>query len=355
VFLGNKKMLEQIDTLAPDRQPFNIVTLTNRKGMQISVMDWGATWLSCKIPLLDGTQQEVLLGCDSPLQYLKQKAYLGATIGRYANRIKNAEINHKIHCYQLVANEGVNQLHGGAKGFSERRWNLVSHDDRQVVFAIYSPDGDQGYPGNMKATVSYSLTEQDEVEIAYFASVDDACPINLTNHAYFNLELGGRDARHQKLMINGDYFLPVNAEGIPVVGLKSVLSSPGMDFLAAKTILKDFLRDKEQRIVGGYDHAYLLHADCADMKKPAAQLISSDGRRRLSVFTTKPAIQFYSGNGLAGTPARDGGTYRNYAGIALETQFLPDSPNHPEWPQPDCWIAADQDYRAKTVYQFTSF
>lgn len=346
-------MLEQVDLLAPDRQPFNIITLTNANGMQISVMDWGATWLSCKMVLMNGKLQEVLLGCDTSLQYLKQKAYLGATVGRYANRIKNAEINQGVRSYNLVANEGRNQLHGGPRGFSERRWNLLSHNEQQVVFGIYSPDGDQGYPGNLKATVTYALTNLDQVEISYYATVDDNCPINLTNHAYFNLENENRDARNQKLMLNSDYFLPVNSDGIPVVGLKSVLSSPGMNFLESKPIYKDFLQDAEQKAVSGYDHAYLLHADCADCKKPAAQLRSSDGHRQLTVYTTKPAIQFYSGNFLAGTPSRDGNAYDNYAGIALETQFLPDSPNHPEWPQPDCWIKGGEEYRSKTIYQFS--
>lgn len=346
-------MLEQVDSLAPDRQPFNIVTLTNANGMQISVMDWGATWISCKMVLMNGSLQEVLLGCNNPLQYLKQKAYLGATIGRYANRIKNAEISQGVHSYRLIANEEPNHLHGGPKGFSERRWNLLNHNEQQVIFGIYSPDGDQGYPGNMKATVTYTLTNLDQVEISYYATVDDNCPVNLTNHAYFNLEGPNRDARNQRLMLNADYFLPVSAEGVPLVGLKSVLSSPGMDFHDSKSILKDFLRDAEQKVVGGYDHAYLLHADCADCQKPAAQLRSSDGHRQLTIYTTESAIQLYSGNSLAGTPSREGGTYNNYAGITLETQYLPDSPNHPEWSQPDCWINAGEEYHSKTIYQFS--
>lgn len=346
-------MLEQVDSSAPDRQPFNIVTLTNANGMQISVMDWGATWISCKMALLNRSLQEVLLGCDTPQNYLRQKAYLGATIGRYANRIKNAEINCGVRSFQLEPNEGPNQLHGGPKGFSERRWNLVSHSEHQAVFSIYSPDGDQGYPGNMKATVTYTLTDSNEVAIEYHATVDDDCPINLTNHAYFNLDGPEIDARHQKLMINADYFLPVSAEGIPVIGLRSVETSPGMDFRNTKMLLKDFLKDLDQKLVSGYDHAYLLHNDCADCQKPAARLTSADGRRRLTIYTTEPAIQLYSGNFLAGTPDRDGGTYSNYAGIALETQFLPDSPNHPEWPQRNCWIKADGVYKSKTVYQFS--
>ncbi|MBJ2068084.1 galactose-1-epimerase [Serratia odorifera] len=344
-------MLNHDDLLAPDGQPFTLTTLQNAGGMSITLMDWGATWLSALLPLHDGSQRELLLGCASPALYPRQDAYLGATVGRYANRIAHASLTVDGAPCPLVANQGEHQLHGGPQGFHARRWQIASQDAQQVVYQLHSADGDQGFPGNLQVSVSYHLTDDHRLEIRYQAQTDRACPVNLTNHAYFNLDGAGQDARLQTLQLFADRYLPVDSEGIPCAPLNEV-SGSGMDFRQPKTIMQDLLRDRDQQRVKGYDHAYLLHTGCGALANPAAHLWSADGKVKMSVFTDAPALQLYSGNYLGGVPARDGGSYANYAGVALESEFLPDSPHHPEWPQPSCWLQPGQTYRSATHYQF---
>ncbi|MDU6409852.1 MAG: galactose-1-epimerase [Yersiniaceae bacterium] len=342
-------MLNQ--TPAPDGQPFRLHTLRNAHGMTATFMDWGATWLSAVLPLADGTARELLLGCESTDRYPVQEAYLGATVGRYANRIAHARLQHDGKTFPLAANQGPHQLHGGPEGFHARRWHCLEADEKQLRYQIQSPDGDQGYPGNLTATVTYRLTNDNRLEIEYATTVDQPCPVNLTNHAYFNLDGEGTDVRRHRLQLFADRFLPVDSEGIPSGDLTAVDGS-GMDFRQPKTLAQDFLKDRDQQRVKGYDHAYLLRRSSGALDCPAAHLWSSDDKVKLSVFTTAPALQLYSGNYLSGVPNRSGGSYSAYQGMALESEFLPDSPAHPEWPQPDCWLAPGKPYRATTVYQF---
>lgn len=344
-------MLTDSLQLAPDGQPYQLTRLQNAGGMTATLMDWGATWLSAVLPLKSGKTRELLLGCRTPADYQRQAAYLGATVGRYANRIAYASLLVDNKPHPLLANQGEHQLHGGPEGFNARRWRIVQQDTQQVSYALHSPDGDQGFPGNLEVEVNYRLTADNRLEISYQARTDRACPVNLTNHAYFNLDGADTDARRQRLQLFADRYLPVDSEGIPNAELTPVDGS-GMDFRHPKTLLQDFLRDRDQQRVKGYDHAYLLHRTCGALDCPAAHLWSADGQVQMSVFTSAPALQLYSGNYLDGTPARDGGSYASYAGIALESEFLPDSPHHPEWPQPDCWLKPGQQYQSATHYQF---
>lgn len=344
-------MLTDKPAIAPDGLPFNLTTLRNAGGMSVTFMDWGATWLSAVLPLKSGEKRELLLGCKTPVDYLYQGAYLGATIGRYANRIAHASLPIDGKPRPLVANQGEHQLHGGPGGFHARRWQRVDQNEQQVVYQLHSPEGDQGFPGNLDVTLTYRLTADHQVEIEYQAQTDRACPVNLTNHAYFNLDGAGHDARQQRLQLFAERYLPVDSEGIPCAELTAVAGT-GMDFRQPKTLHQDLLRDRCQQRVKGYDHAYLLHATCNGLESPAAHLWSADGKVEMTVFTTAPALQLYSGNYLGGTPAREGGTYSNYAGVALESEFLPDSPHHPEWPQPDCWLQPGQHYLSATHYRF---
>lgn len=336
--------------IAPDGKPFNCVTLGTEQGLQITLMDWGATWLSCQLPLVAGDRREVLLGCPSPAEYPLQGAYLGATIGRYANRIANATLSREGRTWTLAANQGHHQLHGGPGGFNACRWECIEHSMASVLFRLRSADGDQGFPGNLLAEVRYTLKEDNQIAIEYHATVDKPCPINLTNHAYFHLDGANSDVRRQTLQIYAAQYLPVDSEGIPSAPLTDV-EHTGMDFRQPKTIAKDFLRDRDQQRMKGYDHAFLLYPACQNDDSPAAQLWSADGKVLLKVYTSAPALQLYTGNFLAGTPARQGGDYLNYSGVALESEFLPDSPNHPEWPQPDCWVQPGLPYRSVTRYQ----
>jgi len=336
---------------APDGQPWRITTLRNAGGMVVTFMDWGATWLSARVPMKDGSVREALLGCATPSDYLNQTAYLGATVGRYANRIASAAISHQGESWQLMANQGSHQLHGGPDGFNSRRWQIVRQACQEVEYQLHSPDGDQGYPGNLTVTLLYRLEDDNTLSIHYHATVDKACPVNLTNHAYFNLDAEHADARHHRLRLHADYYLPVDSEGIPNSELTDVTDT-GFDFREAKSVARDFLLDSDQRAVKGYDHAFLLNS--TDRDAPNAELWSADGRLKLSVFTTAPALQLYSGNYLEGTPAREQGVYTAFQGIALESEFLPDSPNHAEWPQPDCWLQPGESYQSVTRYRLTA-
>ena len=342
-------MLNESSSLAPDGQPWRITVLRNQQGMVATFMDWGATWLSARVPMKDGSVREALLGCATPADYLQQTAYLGASVGRYANRIANARLEKA--GISLQANQGAHQLHGGPEGFDKRRWQIVSQSDNSVRYRIDSPDGDQGYPGNLIAQVEYRLDDHNCLTISWEAQVDRPCPVNLTNHAYFNLDAHHGDARQHQLQLNAERYLPVDSEGIPRAPLQSVENS-GFDFRQPKSVGRDFLLDEDQRLVQGYDHAFLLNA--GDENQPAAQLWSADSKLKLTVHTSAPALQFYSGNYLDGTPARDQGSYNAFQGIALESEFLPDSPNHPEWPQPDCWLQPGESYYSVTRYTLTA-
>ncbi|EBH2442480.1 galactose-1-epimerase [Salmonella enterica subsp. enterica serovar Bareilly] len=346
-------MLNETPTLAPDGQPYRLLTLRNSAGMVVTLMDWGATLLSARIPLSDGSVREALLGCASPEHYPEQTSFLGASIGRYANRIANSRYTFAGETVQLSPSQGENQLHGGPEGFDKRRWQIVNQNDRQVLFALTSDDGDQGFPGHLCATAQYRLTDDNRISITYRATVDKPCPVNLTNHVYFNLDGDRTDVRQHKLQILADEYLPIDESGIPRQGLKSVANT-SFDFRMPKVIANEFLADDDQRKVKGYDHAFLLQTQ-GDGKKPAARLWSQDGKLQMMIYTTAPALQFYSGNYLAGTPSRGPEPYADWQGLALESELLPDSPNHPEWPQPDCILRPGEEYASLTEYQFIPF
>ncbi|HCC5833458.1 galactose-1-epimerase [Citrobacter farmeri] len=343
-------MLNETPALAPDGQPYRLLTLRNSAGMVVTLMDWGATLLSARIPLSNDCVREALLGCASPEHYQDQAAFLGASIGRYANRIADSRYTLNGETVTLQPNQGVNQLHGGPDGFDKRRWQIVNHNERQVLFTLSSDDGDQGFPGNLCATVQYRLTDDNRISITYRATVDKPCPVNLTNHVYFNLDGDQTDVRNHKLQLLADEYLPVDEGGIPREGLKPVAGT-SFDFRTAKVIASEFLADDDQRKVKGYDHAFLLQAK-GDSKKPVALLSSEDGKLQMEVYTSAPALQFYSGNFLGGTSSRGPNAYSDYQGLALESEFLPDSPNHPEWPQPDCVLRPGEEYTSLTEYRF---
>lgn len=342
-------MLNTVQSQAPDGQPWRITVLRNSRGMVATFMDWGATWLSARIPMGNGSVREALLGCATPSDYLHQQAYLGATVGRYANRIASARLI--ATGTSLLAGEGPHQLHGGPEGFDKRRWQIVAQREDSVIYRLSSPDGDQGFPGNLQAQVHYQLTEDNTLTIRYEAEVDRPCPVNLTNHAYFNLDAHHGDARQHRLQLVAESYLPVDSSGIPAAPLKTVADT-SFDFRRTKQVMTDFLADADQQAVNGYDHAFLL-SSAGDARQVAARLWSADEKLQLTVMTSAPALQFYTGNHLSGTPARGQQHYAAYQGIALESGFLPDSPNHPEWPQPTCWLQPGDRWRSETHYRFT--
>ncbi len=254
--------------------------------------------------------------------------------------------------YQLETNQAGNTLHGGPEGFDKRRWNIIEQNENSVRFTLTSEDGDQGFPGKLQVSLCYQLTDDNRVVISYHATTDKATPVNLTNHAYFNLSgaESGTDCKDYTLCVNADNYLPTDKAGIPLGELAPVDAS-SFDFRQPKVIARDFLADAQQQAAKGYDHSFLLNSNCRQ-GECAAEVSSADKRVTLKLFTDKPAIQLYTGNWLAGTPNRSAGEYADYAGLALETQFLPDSPNHPEWDHPCSILQAEEEYTYRTSYQF---
>ncbi|WED23693.1 galactose-1-epimerase [Vibrio sp. JC009] len=340
-------------TLHPayDGESARIYELKNKNGMKVSFMDIGATWLSCKLPV-NNQGKEVLLGLSSMPDFEKHGTYLGATVGRFANRIANGCFTIDGETFQVWTNQGENVLHGGPEGFNKRRWAATELEDNSIMFALVSPDGDQGFPGELKATVTYTLTNDNEVVIRYTATSDKPTPVNLTNHAYFNLENAeeGVDCREHKIRINANYYLPTRADGIPFDEFAAVKNT-SFDFTQFKAISTDFLADEQQKGAKGYDHSYIFNP-LRNTKEPVATLTNRDESISLEVYTDKPAMQFYTGNWNDGTPRRIGGEYQDYSGIALETQLLPDAPNHPEWPGENSILQPGEVYRYRTKYKF---
>lgn len=350
------------DQLAPDGHPVQLIVLSNSRGMQVQFMDWGATWLSCLVPLgvaieAEIAPREVLLRSPTFTEHLTQKAYFGATVGRYANRIRRATFGlatpSGIQSVQLAPNDSGNSLHGGPRGFDSQRWQVEAFSATKVSFSLISEDGDQGFPGHLQARASYELTPDNTLVASYEASTDKPCPVNLANHAYFNLDSNHNSVLLHQLQIQADRFLPVTESGIPDGGLRSVVGT-SFDFLEGKAIGQDLLADVEQRRVAGYDHGFLLNSDVANGAAPAAKLTGADGRIQLMITTTKPALQLYTGNYLAGTLGAAGQPYAAHAGVALESEFLPDAPNHPEWPHTSSILLPAQRYAYRTEFRFAS-
>lgn len=317
-------------------------------GLSLQFASLGATWLSCRVPLADGSVREALLGNDPARLPQRLRAYMGATIGRYANRIGGARIGGSI---ALTPNPGSrHQLHGGPGGFHAHEWSVQPLGEDALRFTHVSPAGDQGYPGEARAEVTYRLVDAMTLEMEAAVTVSERCPVCITNHAYFNLD-GGGDVRDHRLRIAADRYLPVDGDLIPLGPLAPV-SGTGFDFRQAKPLRQDWLRDAQQQPSGGYDHAFLLDPRCADGHTPAVELQSRDARLRMVLSTTLPAVQLYGGQFLHEVEAGSGETLPSCGGLALEPQFLPDSPNHPEWPQPSCWVDAGGTYRQWIRYRF---
>jgi len=360
--LSRAKSLQQSMVIDPalDGKPAQVFILSNKSGMQIALMDIGATWLSCELPLDNGLR-DVLLGSNTMADHKVQEAYFGATVGRYANRIKNGQFSLGEEHYQIATNQGSNSLHGGAVGFDKRRWNTELHSEQKIVFSLVSEHDDQGFPGTLQIKLTYHLSDDNALTIHYQAITDKACPVNLTNHAYFNLsgsEAGQVCLTHQ-MRINADQYVPSDETGIPTGGFKSV-DKTSFDFRIHKQIGRDFLTDLDQKLAAGYDHSFIINSlSSASINSPvllmnerAVEVISPDNKVKLTVCTTKPAVHLYTGNYLAGLNNKTDGQYQNQAGFALETQFLADAPNHREWQLPSSILEAGECYEHQTRYSF---
>ncbi|MFV0576758.1 MAG: galactose-1-epimerase [Vibrio sp.] len=337
-----------------DGQHVKLVHLKNKNGMTASFMDVGATWLSCTVPV-NGEQREVLLRAKNMQAHLEQTAFLGAVVGRYGNRIAKGKFELNGKPYSLTINNGENSLHGGVDGFDKRRWIIESYSQHAVCFELISEDGDQGYPGNLAVKVTYTLTDDNQVEIDYWAHCDQDCPVNLTNHAYFNL--AGEDSAvcglKQNLQLAANHIVPIGADLIPT-GEWTEVADTCFDFRTSKPIQQDFIVGRQQALASGYDHAFVFDKALFNESNTAVEvgrLEAEDQSLAMVIKTTKPAIQFYSGNFLEGIDGLSG-TYANHAGVALETQYLPDGPNQLQWEYGYELLKAGDIYQHKTCYQF---
>ncbi|KAE9534633.1 galactose mutarotase [Ursidibacter arcticus] len=315
--------------------------------LKITLSDLGASWLSCLVKL-PNEEREVLV-TTSAENWQKQTAYFGAIVGRYANRIANGcyQLNGK--SYQLAKNNGENSLHGGVLGADKQVWGVEFATAQAVRFQKVFADGEEGFGGEVTSYVEYRLKDN-QLEVIFDAISNQDTPFCLTNHAYFNLS--NEDTIHQhKLQINADYYLPVAENGIPNQALKAV-ENTSFDFRQAKFIGQDLLKDQDQKCVKGYDHAFLLAKKSADLTACTPDAVLSVADITLELRTTKPALQLYTGNWLAGQPNKTGGVYADYAGVALEPEFFPDTPNHPEWWHLGGILKANEVYQHFIRYQF---
>jgi aldose 1-epimerase len=331
-----------------------IYTLTNGNGVEVRTMPYGAIIVSVRVPDKAGKVDDVVLGFDRLDGYLGTHPYFGAIVGRYANRIAKGSFTLDGQTYSLATNNGPNALHGGLKGFDKKMWTaeLVNNEGNVgVIYRVESPDGDEGYPGNVKVQVAYTLSGNNELSVEYEASTDKATPINLTQHSYFNLAGEGRgDILGHRLTIDADRFTPVDATLIPTGDQASVQNTP-FDFRRPTVIGARIDADEEQlRHGGGYDHNWILNRD-RDGLIHAARLEEPTSGRTVDVSTTEPGLQFYSGNFLDGTiKGKSGHVYAKRSGLCLETQHFPDSPNHAGFPS--TILRPGERFRSKTVFAF---
>jgi aldose 1-epimerase len=325
-------------------------TLTNANGIQVGIINYGGTITDIITPDKSGNKGNVILGFDSLSGYLqKGNPYFGCLVGRYGNRIANAKFVLDGKTYTLAANNNGNSLHGGNKGFDKVIWKTEKQPgDSSLQLTYTSKDGEEGYPGNLSVKVIYTLTSANELNIDYTATTDKATPVNLTNHAYFNLS-AGKDSTilGHEIMINANKFTEVNDKLIPTGNLPDVKGGP-MDFTTSKVIGKDIAQ-----VTGGYDHNWVLNKTGNSLEK-IVELHDPSSGRLMEVWTTEPGVQFYTGNFLNGTltNTRGGAKYVKHAGLCLETQHFPDSPNQPSFPS--TILKPGETYRQTTIYKFTA-
>jgi aldose 1-epimerase len=325
-------------------------TLTNTLGFEVSVTNYGGAVTSLKTPDRHGNFGDIVLGFETLDEYVHNPRYFGALIGRHANRIARGRFTLNGVEYQLPCNNGANHLHGGFKGFDKHVWD-VRESERTLYLTYFSKDGEEGYPGNVRTEVDYTLLDN-ELRVDYRATTDRDTLVNLTNHSYFNLRGDGTVLDHQ-LVLNADNFTPVSKDLIPSGEIRSVEGTP-MDFRKGKAIGVQ-IRDAYDQLgfTGGYDHNFVLN-DYDGSLRFAGRVYESSTGRVLEVLTTQPGMQFYSGNFLDGSlVGRNRVTYVKYAGLCLEPQHFPDAPNHSSFPS--TVLRPGEEYKQTTVFRFSVF
>ena len=330
-------------------------TLRNTHGMTVRLISYGGSVVSIDVPDRDGRFADVVLGYDSVEGYEADRYYLGALIGRYANRIAKGRFMLGGHVHAVTVNDGPNHLHGGRRGFHKVPWNVTPFEDGDVTGALLSytsVTGDEGYPGTLSVSVMVTLNDDNELGFDYAAVADEPTPVNLTHHGYFNL--AGHDTGDvlaHELHIPASRFTPVDASLIPTGELRDVAGTP-FDFRLARSIGSVLAGNDEQlRFGGGFDHNFVLDREAGDEIMLAARLHEPASGRTVEIFTTEPGLQCYSGQALGGVVGKSGHVYGPHAGVALETQHFPDSPNQPSFP--NTILRPGSGFTSRTVYRFS--
>ena len=329
--------------------------LKNKKGMEISVINYGGIITSWKAKDRDGIYQDIVLGFDNIYDYETKNPYFGALIGRYGNRIAKGKFSIDDKNYNLATNNDVNHLHGGTKGFDKVLWDvdeILGDSSASLVLKYMSSDMEEGYPGNLNVKVIYTLNNNDELSVIYEADTDKTTIVNLTQHSYFNLSGDfNQDISNHDLKINADSFLPVDSTLIPTGEIRDVIETP-FDFLQPKKVGRDIEINNEQINFGnGYDHCWVLNNYGDSVRFVAAAYDDSSGRL-LEVYSDQPGIQFYSGNFLDGSlKSKYEGNYDFRSGFCLETQNFPNSPNENSFPSP--LLKPGEKYLSETIFRFS--
>ena len=336
------------DTM-PDSSPVYLYTIENNNGVTAGIITRGATLDSFCCPDKDGNNGDIIAGFDNILGHINSGTFTGEVIGQYANRIGGGKFTLGGKEYDVTKNEkGITCLHGGAE-YSSALWNAIIVDDNAVEFSYKSPDGKEGFPGNVDVKVTYILTDKNELELHYEAVSDKDTIINLTNHAYFNLgTTANGDILDTELMLNCDFFTPTDENSIPTGEIRPV-DGTAFDFRTPKKIGKDINADDIQlQMAGGYDHNFCINGESGTLRLAARAKDEKSGRQ-LEVYTDLPGVQFYTGNFMNGETGKGGIGLDKHYGFCLETQFYPDSPNRPEFPS--CELKAGEKFRTLTVFK----
>jgi aldose 1-epimerase len=348
---------------AIEEQPFGttkegkkitLYTLTNSHHMEVRAMNYGAIIVSLRVPDRKGQVADVVLGHDTLEGYFDNSPHLGGLVGRYANRIANGSFSLDGVKYSLPKNNGPNTLHGGIKGFDQAVWQGTPLKGQAgVAFSYLSPDGEEGFPGNLKVKVSYSLTEANELVITYEATTDKPTVLNLSQHSYFNLAgEGAGDILNHEAMINADRFTPVDSTMIPTGELRPVKGTP-LDFRTQTKVGARIDDNYEQLVLGkGYDHNFVINRKAEGLVL-AARAYEPVSGRVMEISTDQPGVQFYTGNFLDGTvTGKQGHVYKQRYGLCFETQHFPDSPNHREFPS--AVLRPGQTFHSRTILKFSA-
>jgi aldose 1-epimerase len=336
----------------PDGTEVDLYVLTN--GMTAKIMTYGATLIELQVPDRDGKFADVVLGFDNLEGYVAGHPFFGSTVGRCANRIAKGKFTLDGKEYTLATNNKPNHLHGGNKGFDKVVWKAEAVEgkpgDASVRFNYFSKDGEEGYPGTLKAVVTYTLTVRNELQIDYKATTDQATPVNLTNHSYFNLAgQGSGDILGHELMVAADRYTPTDATLIPTGKIEPVHDTP-LDFRKPTPIGKRIGEIKADPV--GYDHNFVMRGEGKKLDL-AARVLDPTSGRVMEVLTTEPGVQFYTGNFLDGkNKGKGGAVYKKHAGFCLETQHFPDSVNHANFPS--VILKPGETYRSTTIYRFAT-